>query len=61
MKHFSPWKHYKEQYVYCSSANVPKCHQGNYLDDIYVTQLDIVTVNIKSAFGNHFISTCIKL
>lgn len=23
--------------------------------------LDIVTVNIKSAFGNHFISTCIKL
>lgn len=51
---------YKRSYVYCSSANVPKCHQGNYLDDIYVTQLDIVTVNIKSAFGNHFISIYIN-
>lgn len=53
------YKGYKKPYVYCSSANVLKCHQGNYLDDIYVMQLDIVTVNIKSAFGNHFISTYI--
>lgn len=55
------YKGYKKQCVYCSSANVPKCHEGNYLGDIYVTQLDIVTVNIKSAFGNHYISTHIKL